>query len=149
MKRLSFLLLLLLTGIGIRAQDASVEATVRALDQQTVQAVLIKDTMTLLKLWAPDFTVNNPMNEIAKGGRNTLDRPVMNQPAYASFVRNVEHVMVKGDVVLLMGNEVVVTKGTDAAPGRTINRRFTNIWQKQGADWKLIARHANEICAAR
>ena len=149
MKKLTFLSFFLVASVHIYAQDNSVEATVRSLDQQTLQAVLTKDTATLLKLWASDFTVNNPMNQIAKGDRNTLDRPVMNELQYTSFVRNVEHVMVRGDVVLLMGNEVVVPKGKDGAPGRTINRRFTNIWQKQGGEWKLIARHANEICDAR
>lgn len=149
MKKFFFVCPFIFMSISIYAQDASVEATVRALDIQNLQATLTKDTATLLKNWAADFTVNNPMNKIEKGGRNTLDRPVINQLEYASFVRNVEHVMVKGDVVLLMGNEVVVPKKADGTPGRTINRRFTNIWQKQGADWKLIARHANEICTAQ
>lgn len=149
MKKLFFLLPFLGAYIWAQAQDATIEAAVRALDQQTLQAVLKKDTTTLLKLWSHDYTVNNPMNGIAKGGRNTLDRPVMNQLEYVSFVRNTEHVMVKGDVVILMGNEVVVPKASDGAAGQTINRRFTNIWQKQGGEWKLIARHANEICPAK
>ena len=146
MKKIALACAFLFASISIYAQDASAEATVRALDIQNLQATLTKDTVTLLKNWAADFTVNNPMNKIEKGGRNTLDRPVITQLEYASFVRNVEHAMVKGDVVILMGSEVVVPKAVNGTPGRTINRRFTNIWQKQDGEWKLIARHANEVC---
>lgn len=149
MKKLLLSIPILFLCIASGAQTGTVEATVRALDEQTMKAAITKDTATLLKYWSADYTVNNPMNKIEKGGQTTLDRPIMNQLEYVSFERNVEHAMVKGDVVLLMGSEVVVPKGKDGTPGRTINRRFTNIWQKQGSEWKLIARHANEICNAR
>jgi hypothetical protein len=35
--------------------------------------------------------------------------------------------------------------GAGLAAGRTIERRFTNIWKNEGPAWRLFARHANVI----
>lgn len=139
------LLLLFVFYIGY-TQDAQIESTIRGLEQMECKAALEKDTATLKKLWADDFTVNAPANRVITGGRNTLDRPVITQANYMSFTREVEHVILKGNVAIAMGNEVVVTKGSDAKPGATIKRRYTNIWMKSDGTWKLGARHANVIC---
>lgn len=147
MKKHTLLLTLLSLSVGLFAQDAGVEATIRDLEQKEKNAVMMHDTAALLQLWAADFTVTSPMNQVVKGGRNTLDRPVM-QKVYNTFERQTETVMVKGDVAISMGNEVVVEKGKDGAADKTMKRRYTNIWQKQGANWMLIARHANNICDA-
>ena len=145
MRKFFLLLTFLSLSIFSSAQTENIEATIRALEQTERKAVIAHDTVTLLQLWAPDFTVNSPMNQIAKGGRNTLDRPVM-QIEYSTFERQTELVMVKNDIVISMGSEVVVLKGSKGAAGSPIKRRYTNIWQKQSADWKLIARHASIIC---
>jgi ketosteroid isomerase-like protein len=34
-----------------------------------------------------------------------------------------------------------------AARQQTVKRRYTNIWMKKDGNWKLVARHANVICA--
>jgi ketosteroid isomerase-like protein len=145
MKKISLALSFLFLCIGSSAQMTDIEAAIRALDQQERKAVLAHDTATLLQLWGTDFTVNSPMNFIAKGGRNTLDRPVM-QIEYSSFERQTELVIVRDAIAISMGGEVVVIKGTEGAVNDPIKRRYTNIWQKQGTGWKLIARHANIIC---
>jgi len=131
------------------AQSSDAESIIRALEQKELQAVLTKDTATLRTLWSEQLTVNAPVNRVVQGGKNTLDRPVVTQLNYTSFVRNIEHVLVNGNVAITMGNEVVVEKGTDETPGRTINRRYTNIWQKEDNAWKMVARHANQICASQ
>lgn len=145
MRKFFLLLTFLFISIFCSAQTENIEATIRALEQTERKAVIAHDTVTLLQLWAPDFTVNAPMNQIAKGGRNTLDRTVM-QRVYSTFERQTEMVMVKGDMAISMGNELVVERNKDGSDGSPIRRRYTNIWQKQGADWLLIARHANNIC---
>jgi ketosteroid isomerase-like protein len=35
---------------------------------------------------------------------------------------------------------------SQARSGQTVKRRYTNIWMKQSAGWKLVARHANVVC---
>ncbi len=145
MRKFLLLLTFLFTSFFLSAQSETIEATIRVLEQTERKATMAHDTAALLQLWAPDFTVNSPMNQIVKGGRNTLDRPVM-QIEYSTFDRHTELVMVKGDFAISMGSEVVVHKGKEGAAGGPIKRRYTNIWQKQGAGWKLIARHASIIC---
>jgi hypothetical protein len=125
------------------AQDPSIEAAIRKLEQLECTAVLEKDTVTLRTLWADDYTVNSPGNRVVTGGRNTLDRPVITQSENVSFTRVVEHVMLRAGLAIVMGHEVVVPKSSPAA---AIRRRYTNIWINDKGDWKLIARHASIIC---
>ena len=146
MKKLSTMLILIIAGFSLQAQTSSVEETIRALEQKADKAVLEKDTTTLKKIWSPDFTVNSPFNTIESGGSSTLDRPVITRMNYLKFERNIEKVLIKGHVVITMGNELVVQKGENGEAGRTIKRRYTNIWMKQNNQWQVIARHANEIC---
>lgn len=35
---------------------------------------------------------------------------------------------------------------SQARSGQTVKRRYTNIWMKQSAGWKLVARHASVVC---
>ena len=137
---------LLVCSLSLRAQTSDIASTIKALEQKEVLAVLAKDTAALRQLWSPDFTVNTPFNTVVEGGKNTLDRPVITRLNYLRFERNTEKVLVKGDVVITMGNELVVEKGENGEAGRTIKRRYTNIWMKQNGVWQTIARHANEIC---
>ena len=54
--------------------------------------------------------------------------------------------MVHGDTVIVMGHETVVPKGNSPDAGKTIHRRYTNIWMKRDGRWRLVARHASVIC---
>jgi ketosteroid isomerase-like protein len=139
-------LCLISIAISGYAQDSSVESVIRTLEQQECKAVLAKDTTTLRKLWAEDFTVNAPSNRVVTAGKNTLDRPVINQADNVSFTRTIEHVMIKGDYAMTMGNEVVVPKSKTATTAPPIKRRYTNVWIKENGEWKLVTRHASVIC---
>jgi hypothetical protein len=46
-----------------------------------------------------------------------------------------------------MGAEIVQPIGDAALAGKTVQRRFTNIWKKDGNTWCAIARHANVVSA--
>lgn len=140
MKKLILVLSLFLFAFALIAQNKSIEDEIRALEQMEVQAVLKKDTVTLLKLWDKDYVVNAPDNKINFAGRNTLDRPVL-QRSRTSFSREIEHIIVRDNVVFSMGNETVNPGGS-----QIVKRRYTNIWMKQEGGWKLMARHANVIC---
>jgi ketosteroid isomerase-like protein len=126
------------------AQNADTESEIRKLEQMEVQAVLKKDTVTLLKLWDKDYVVNAPDNKINFAGKTTLDRPVLKR-ARTSFTRNIEEIIIRGNTVFSMGSETVVT-GNDSNAQQILKRRYTNIWMKQDGFWKLVARHANVVC---
>jgi ketosteroid isomerase-like protein len=128
------------------AQEASAEAEIRKLEEQERQAVLKKDTATLRKLWDRHFIVNAPNNKVVLSGEDAVARPVITQMAYSSFTREIEQILVRGDVVFCMGNEVVMPASDNPKAGEEIKRRYTNIWMKQNGTWTLVARHASMIC---
>jgi ketosteroid isomerase-like protein len=125
-----------------------VEATVRRLDDQERVAALHRDVPTLERLWSDQLVVNAPNNQVVNGKKAVLDTFVHSGIIdFASFERAIEYVRVDGDYVFLMGLETLVPK-KDApvaglVAGRTITRRFTNIWRKEGDGYRLFARHAN------
>ncbi|MEP6594915.1 MAG: nuclear transport factor 2 family protein [Ginsengibacter sp.] len=132
-------------GYYLWAQDKNVEADIRDVEQTEVRAVLEKDTVTLKKLWDKDYIVNNPDNKVVLAKPNPVDRPVLQKPR-ASFTREIEKILINGDIVISMGSETIIPAGDLPKSGQTVKRRYTNIWMKKDGSWKLIARHANEIC---
>jgi ketosteroid isomerase-like protein len=144
MKRILFTVSFVFYTCLLFAQDKTIESEIRNLEQQEVQAVLKKDTVMLLKLWDKDYIVNAPDNMINFAGKTTLDRPVLKRPR-VSFTRDVEQIIIRGDVVFAMGSETVVP-GDQTQAQQPVKRRYTNIWMKKDGMWKLMARHANVIC---
>ena len=122
-------------------QKAAIEQEIRRLDLAHADAILRGDLAALDKLWTEDFKVNNPFNQIDRA-----DRIRTGAVTYSSFTREPETVLVHGDTVIVMGREIVVPKGNSPDAGKTINRRYTNIWMKRSGKWRLIARHASVIC---
>ena len=144
MKKLLAVLVTFCTG-NLHAQDKEIEAEIRRLEQVEAQAVVSKDTATILKLWDKDYVVNSPQNKIVFAGKTAADRPVM-QRARASYTKEVEQIIIRGNFVFSMGGETIVPAGDDPHAGQIVKRRYTNIWEKQEGGWKLVARHANIIC---
>jgi len=122
-------------------EKEAITAEVKKLDQEHAQAVLTGDLKTMDKYWTPDFIVNNPFNEIDRA-----DRIRNGSVTYSSFIRESEAITVHENTVIVMGHETVVPKGNSPAAGKTIQRRYTNIWMKRDGQWRLIARHASVIC---
>ena len=145
MKKLLITLTLTLSVCFLYAQNKDIEDQIKKLEQIEVQAVLAKDTVTLKKIWDKNLVVNSPTNIVVLAKANPVDRPVMHQPR-TSFTREVEQIVVRGDIVFSMGSETLVPSGDLPKAGETVKRRYTNIWMKVDGDWKLVARHANVIC---
>jgi len=141
---LAVILTVLVPGLGSAQnvkQKAAIEQEIKRLDVAHADAILRGDLVALDKLWTEDFKVNNPFNQIDRA-----DRIRTGAMTYSSFIREPETVLVHGDTVIVMGREIVVPKGDSPGAGKTINRRYTNIWMKRSGKWRLIARHANVIC---
>lgn len=127
----------------VAAQDEATEQTIRALEQAEVDALLLGDLDAVALNWADDYTVNNPRNGVARAA----DGPVrVGTRTYSSFVREIERVLLHGETVIVMGSEAVVPSGHSPDAGKTIRRRFTNIWMRREGRWLLVARHANVVC---
>ena len=151
----SFLLVAFLLATSLIADvDAQTrspeEQAVLALDDQERIAALERDVPALDRLWSDQFVVNAPNNQVVVGKRAVLDTfvgaGVIN---FSSFERHIEFVRHDGDFVFIMGLETVRPL-TDApaaglVAGQAIQRRFTNLWKREGNTWRLFARHANVI----
>ena len=128
------------------AQPTSAESEIRKLEETERRAVLRKDTATLRKIWDRHLIVNAPMNKVVLSGEDAVARPVITDMEYSSFTREIEQLLVRGDLVISMGNEIIVPFGDEPKEEQAIKRRYTNIWMKQNGGWTLVARHANIVC---
>ncbi len=66
----------MVTGLALgrnAKQTNALEQRIRKLEQEESDAVLRSDVAALEKLWAEDFTVNNPQNQISRGRKEVLD----------------------------------------------------------------------------
>jgi ketosteroid isomerase-like protein len=114
------------------------------LENAEVKAVLEADTLTLKDLWAEDVHVNNPSNSVVDRSQ-VFERFRSTFIEYSLYAREQEYFGVYDDVVVVMGSETVVPSGDNPEKGKTLKRRYTSVYKKFDAGWKLIARHANVI----
>lgn len=121
------------------------ERTIRSLEEQERIAVLKEDVAALERLWAEQFIVNNPQNEISADRGAVLDRVRRGLIRYSKFERRIEAIRFNGDIAIVMGSETVVPLSNAASSNHAVHRRFTNIWRRTGMTWRAIARHANVI----
>jgi predicted small lipoprotein YifL len=138
-----------LAGCGAQATqgDAKVpdqEHVARELDLAHAQAILRGDQAALGKFWGDEFLINNQWNKVDHG-----DHIKKGTVTYASFERTIEASKAYGNTVIVMGHEAVVPKGTSPDAGKTIHRRYTDIWVKWDGTWQLVARHANVIADSK
>ncbi len=127
-----------------KPKDA-LEQEIRRLDLAEAEAVLRRDFGALDKLCAKDFTVNNPRGEISKGSEAVKELMRSGVINYASFLREIELVLIHGKTIIVMGRETVVPNENAPQAGQTVRRRYTNIWMKRNGKWLLTARHASVV----
>lgn len=124
------------------------EIEVRALEQTVVTAILNADTNTLKRVWAPEFLVNNPRNDISGNRDSVLLVQKAGMIDYSRFERVIERMQFQDNLVITMGHELFTSRNDmpGVKAGQVYKRRFTNIWLKKNGRWQQIARHASIIC---
>lgn len=127
------------------AQD-SLEALIRRLDHAEAQGLLQRDSTALRRIWARDFTVNNPRNSITRGSEEVVALIRNGTIDYSSFVREIETILFHGNTVIVMGSETITPVNKAPFAGQTVRRRFTHFWMRRNGVWRLTARHANVVC---
>jgi len=128
------------------AAHDSLEALIRRLDYDEAQGLLQRDSTALRRIWARDFTVNNPRNSITRGSEEVVALIRNGTIDYSSFVRDIETILFHGDVVIVMGAETITPVRKAPFAGQTVRRRFTHFWMRRDGEWRLTARHANVVC---
>jgi ketosteroid isomerase-like protein len=116
---------------------------IRRVEEEGRVAFLARDLERLRRLWSEDLAVNSPLNRINKRAQllELLERGVI---AHISFEQHIELITRHGEVVVVMGYDVVQNK-PDEPPA---TRRFTDVWrEEQAGSWRLIARQATIVPA--
>jgi hypothetical protein len=143
--KLRFYILFVATLITITsAAQSQDDAVIRKLENAEREAILKEDTVTLSLLMSPRIVVQNPENAIV-GFRQIIDRIKGGKISYASFERKIENIAFIDNISVVMGTEVLIPKPTSVNSGKTVTRRFTNVWKKENNVWKLTARQATII----
>jgi hypothetical protein len=112
----------------------SLEAVIRRLDAAEAQGLLRRDSTTLRRIWAPDFTVNNPRNSITRGAEAVIALIRDGTIDYSSFARDIEAILFHGDVVIVMGSETITPVNKAPFAGQTVRRRFTHFWMRRDGE---------------
>jgi ketosteroid isomerase-like protein len=136
----------LASGQSVKRND-KLEQEIRKLDLAHADAILRRDAEALNQLLAEDVTTNHPTNKVVKereGIFALIRRGVIN---YSSFVREPEAFLFHQNMVVVMGHETLVPAGDAPEAGKTIRRRYTNVWMKRKGKWQLAVRHAHIICS--
>lgn len=134
------------TATAQTASRASLEKLIRRLDRAEADALLNRDSIALRRIWAPDFTVNNPRNSITRGREEVIALIRNGTIDYSSFTREIETILFHGNTIIVMGSEVLTPVGRSPFAGQTVHRRFTHFWMLRDGQWRLTARHANTVC---
>ena len=143
MKKLIITPLTLLILSFVYAQNTA-ENEIRKLDNDQKEAYFKKDTLALFKLFSPGVIVHGPSNKIEtledllvrirKGGSNR-----------DYYERIIEKITFADNIAIVMGGETIKPTGIATNAGKTVKRRFTNIWMKNEKNWQLVARQSTII----
>jgi hypothetical protein len=95
--------------------------------------------------YSSTFVANTPGNAVVTG-KQMLENFARGTVSYASVEQHLDYAGSHGpDIVVLMGEEVVVPKAGSPNAGKRIHRRFTDVFRKENGEWRHDLRHANVI----
>ena len=131
------------TGVG-HTQSASsshgtgVEAAIRKLDDERIQAQIHADAAALDRIYAADFIGVGPSGRVRTKPQVILDF-TSGDLKFQSITTEDVQVRVYGNAAVETGRSIM--NGQDK--GRTVPRdtRFTRVWVKQQDRWRLVANH--------
>jgi hypothetical protein len=104
-------------------------------------ALVTGDFATAETLFAEDFVVNSPINRVVDRA-NVLGRMRSGEIRQEETVLDIEFAGVRGEYVILMGEETVRPGGAMPDAGKTVRRRFTDVWRETDGAWKLAIRQS-------
>ena len=121
----------------------AVEAKIKAENAVVNRAIATRDFAALRKHWSPALVVNNPANLIV-GREQIIDSMNHGGLNYTSLKGTTEYFTVTNGAAIEMSHEDVVMAAGPMA-GKHLVRRATEIYQRSGDDWLLIARQATYL----
>jgi hypothetical protein len=123
-----------------RFADPAVAEAVAASNAE-IAAILAEDLKVFGDSLADDVIVNSPLGTINRRD-DTLAAFGRGFIRYNSFDRRIEYAGKLGELVVIMGNEILAPKGKAPNAGKIVHRRFTDIWRNEQGAWRLALRQA-------
>ena len=143
---IAFALWVIVQGLAAQNDDAALREQIKKLDLAHADAIFKGDAAALDSLMDDNITVNHPTNRIVNEKKELLALIRQGVIRYTSFERYPEKFLFYNNMVVVMGNETVVPASDAPNAGKTLQRRYTNIWMKRDGRWRLTVRHANNVC---
>jgi hypothetical protein len=124
---------------------AQIRKAVEAIDDEETTLALKGGPTALARLCAADLIVNAPNNQVLR--LVEVLEHVKQQTAlqYSHFERHREATIVRRKCAVTMGYEIVVPTGNVPNSGKTVTRRYTNIYYFEDGGWRTIARQATNV----
>ncbi len=109
--------------------------------------MLKEDTAALKKIYDTDVIVNAPFNAVTSGSSVIFHLVHTGFIKLSAFNIKIEKVLINGGVAVTMGSETITfdKNSTNPKPVNYSAAIHACVPKRRGS-WKLIARHANEIC---
>lgn len=129
-------------AVAAAAKDP-VAAAALAARGELDDAFAAQDIEKVAALFAEDLVVNTPGNRVARREQvlGFFREGRMNYESGGGAT--LEALDVRGDHVVLMGEEIVKPRETAANAGKTVRRRFTDVWRREAdGKWRLTIRQA-------
>ena len=106
------------------------------------QLTLTQDTAGIKLYYPDDFVVTNPFNQFIDKEK-VIERVNANIIKYSTYKHTFDAFRFYGDMVIVIGSEKVVPTA-DAVrndAGKTIHRRFTEVWVMRNGQWQKVVRY--------
>lgn len=117
---------------------------IRRLEQVQARAIIENDTTKLDEIWGASFIVNSP-NNVVLDRQMALAKIKKGNIHYLSYETQIENISFVDSVAIVMGQEIVQPVGQTNHAGKTVKRRYTNVWLKTPEGWQLTAQQATTI----
>jgi len=129
-------------------QSTPNDANLRAADAEQMRIIVDGDAKAQQEFMHPNYIINAPANLVRRKPELVADlaRGAMGSE---SLSRVIEDTAITGNVGIVMGREVVKPTPTSNLgklhPGKTLQRRFTNVFLWEEGRWRFLARHASVV----
>jgi hypothetical protein len=124
------------------ANDPAVQE-VLALRRQGIAAMTSTGANAATQRLSSTFVANTPANAVLTG-EQMLEAFERGAVSYVSVEQHLDYAGSHGpDIVVLMGEEIVVPGPSAPNAGKRVHRRFTDVFRKENGEWRHDLRHAN------
>jgi Domain of unknown function (DUF4440) len=115
------------------------------LRRQGIAAMTSGRATAATERYSSTFVANTPGNAVVTG-QQMAELFARGAVSYQSVEQRLDYAGSHGpDIVVLMGEEIVVPGPNARDAGKPIRRRFTDVFRKENGEWRHDLRHAHVI----